>query len=179
MPPIAPFASVVQPLGRHTWWNTAHGAVLGGLFLALTLVTLLLVLQTRPRDLTPAGARVSLTWARAACVGMLVLGWAAVLTGSFAVDHWFIASVPTSPASLLRARGDGAWVTAERVKEAVAWVSVLCATAGAVLILRRGPWLLRRGRARVAATAALAVATGLAGVAGILGVLLTKLAPLL
>jgi hypothetical protein len=172
-------ASVVQPFGGHTWWNTIHGALLGGLFLVSVLATLLLVLQLRPGDLTDAGVRQSLGWARVATGAMVTIGWAVVITGSFAVDHWFLSPAASSPANLLRARGDGAWVTAEHVKEWAAWISVLAATAAAVFVFRGGPQLLRRGRPRMFATASLSVSLALAALAGGLGVLLTKLAPLL
>ncbi len=171
--------SVVQPFGSHTWWNTVHGALLGGLFLAAVLVTLLLVVQLRPRDFTDAGLRKTLGWARVSTGLMVAIGWAAVITGSFFVDHWFLSPAATSPASLLRAQGDGAWVAAEHVKEWAAWLSVLVATAAAVVVYRRGAQLLRRGRPRVFTLVSLTVALVLAGVAGGLGVLLTKLAPLL
>ncbi len=178
-PPSTALASVVQPFGGHTWWNTVHGALLGGLFLVSVLVTLLLVVQLRPRDLTPVGARHTMGWARLASGVMVAIGWAAVITGSFAVDHWFLSPAADSPASLLVARGDGGWVTAEHVKEWAAWISVLVASAAAVVVLRRGGQLLRGGRPRLFATVSLSVALVLASVAGALGVLLTKLAPLL
>ena len=171
-------ASVVQPFGGHTWWNTVHGALLGGAFLVAVLATLVLVLQARHRDLTDAGMRQTLRWARLTGGVMVVIGWAAVITGSFAVDHWFLSPAAGSPASLLRAHGDGAWVTAEHIKEWAAWISVLAATGAAVMVFRRGA-RLSASRPRSFTAASLAVALVFAGVAGVLGVLLTKLAPLL
>jgi hypothetical protein len=171
-------ASVVQKLDARAWANTLHGAFLGGLFLALTVAALLLVLQLRTRDLTAEGARITLRLAQAACVALVVTGWLAAVSGTFVVDHWFRSATPTSPSTVLEASGYGAWVTAEHAKELLAWLSVAAGTAAAYLALRDGKMLAVGGKARLSVGVLLLAALAFGSVAGVLGVLLTKLAPL-
>ena len=174
--------SVILRTGPHMWVNTLHGAVLGGLFLVLVILSLLTVAQLRPADLTDAGQAASLRRARRMLIAALVAGWLAVLTGSFVVDVWFSAHTGSSPAAALLARpGDSAWATTVlHAKEFMSWASVVVLSVAAWLGLRRGgAGLLAVSSGRRYVIAMLGATLACASVGGILGVLLTKLAPLL
>lgn len=173
--------SVVLRTGGHMWVNTLHGAVLGGLFLVLVVLSLLSVWQLRPGDLTDAGRAAALRRSRRTLVAALAVGWVAVLTGSFVVDVWFSAHTATSPAVLLRSQpGDAVWAdTVLELKEVASWASVIVLTVAVWLGLRRGGGLLVAAAGRRYVLALLGVTLACASVGGALGVLLTKLAPLM
>jgi len=166
-------ASPLLRLTHHAWVNTVHGAVLGGLFLALLALSLVALAQLRAPGLTETGQRRASVWLTRLLIASAVAGWVAVLTGSFVVDHWF-STGGASAAAVLRAHGDALWASGVlRTKEVASWASAAVASAAVAFWLRGG--LARRARW----TGLLLGAALLLGVGGgALGVLLTKLAPL-
>ncbi len=174
------FGSVVLRLTGHSWVNVAHGAVFGGLFLLTIVVALLLALLARPRDLTDVGVAESGRLLAGSVLAMVVVGWVAVLTGTFVVDVWF-HSGPSSAAALLSGSPTYRIWGADliRVKEVVSWAAAVFATAAAYVAYRGRFRLAGARRLRAWVIALLAVALAAGGLGGVLGVLLTKLAPLM
>jgi hypothetical protein len=173
--------SVILRLTGHSWVNIIHGAVLGGLFLMTIVAAMLVVLQARQGDLTEEGAARSARWLARSCVAMVVMGWLAVLTGTFVVDVWFHARSAVAPASLLEASPTyPAWGSLiVRLKEWVSWAGAIAATAAAIVAFRQGWRIVDRPRVRRSMIALLGAAFALAALGGALGVLLAKLAPLM
>ncbi len=161
------------------WWTTAHGVVLAAGFLLLLVVTVGSLLQLREASLTPEGIDIRVRWVRRGMLAMMLIGWTAVLLGTFVIDGWFNKHTAGSPFTVLDS--SGWWTWQERVmewKERIAWVSAALASAGAYVAFYYGRQLAYDARARATALVLFVLALGAGSVAGVLGMLLAKVSPL-
>jgi hypothetical protein len=171
--------SVVIPFTARGWWNTAHGVVLGALYLVTLVLALVAVLLARETDLTAVGFASSLRQVRYGVVAAAALGWVTVVSGTWGIYPWFRAASPDSPRSLLLARASLAiwadWLVVS--KEWVAWASVVLVTAAAIAGYRWRRRLESDAGARRRVAGLLGTALLCAGYAAAIGTLLAKLAP--
>lgn len=172
-----------------TWrdlMTVTHGMFFGGLFLMGIFGAVLLLAQSLGARGELQRTRAALRWERVYLVVMVVLGWAAVLSGAYIVYPWYRASPPPGTADLadypqrllLSDPHTAGWHTlGMEWKEHVAWFAPILMTAAAWVWMRYAAagQEFRRVRITVAAFALAALlATALA--AG-WGALIDKNAP--
>ena len=170
---------MIVPFTYRGWWTTAHGVVLGGLFILSLALMVVFLPQTREELLTPEAAALRLLWIRRGALFVTIIAWTTVVVGTFVVDPWFHQHVAGSPLTLLEARPALTFWTdlVMEWKERIAWTAALTASAGGFLVKYYGGQLAwdRRARLLVEAVFVLALCAALAG--GAMGLLLTKVTP--
>jgi len=165
-----------------------HGMLFGGFFLMALFAAFVLLLQlSHPEQCSAqaAAAQPIPRWQTFYLISMVVLGWAAVLTGAYIVYPWYRAVAPAGadltlyPKALLTARSSTAgWHTlGMEWKEHVAWIAPMAATMVAwVMLKHRAAWnascQVRNAVLGLAAAAFLAAA-----IAGAWGAMIDKKAP--
>ena len=164
----------------------AHGMLFGAFFL-LAIWGLIVELYAsyhldRPPTLTARGY----TLQKLYLVGVVVLGWAAVLTGAYVIYPWYRAVPPAGaaslsfyPRSLLKSSPTTAgWHDlGMEWKEHVAWIAPIAMTMVAYVVTKyRQSWREHPQVRRGVLIFALA-AFGSAGIAGFFGAMLNKYAP--
>jgi len=175
-------------LTQREWWTALHGMIFGAGFLLAFAASIFELSSLRNEWLTPEGARrgqrrlVIGTWA------MVILAWATVIVGTYAVYPWYRAKPPKDmtnvaladyPRSLLLSKPQTAeWHTfGMEWKEHVGWFAPILATAVAVVVSGYRRQLLRDQHVRRALLFMLSVAFVSASIAGSLGAFLDKAAP--
>ena len=173
-------------------WAVIHGLVLGTLFLLAFGGGLAGLYSLKARYLTEEGLAERTPRLLVGSVGMAVVAWLTVVTGTFIVYPWYRATPPKelAPYADQTVLGDFPryWLLAsERTaewhklgmewKEHVAWIAPFLATAVAFAVLYYGAQLVRRGEIRRAAIIFFTLAFIAAGVAGMFGAFITKAAP--
>jgi hypothetical protein len=173
-------------------WAVIHGLVLGTLFLLSFGGGLAGLYSFKARYLTEDGLAERTPRLLVGSVGMAVVAWLTVITGTFIVYPWYRAAPPTelAPYTDQSVLGDFPryWLLAsERTaewhklgmewKEHVAWIAPFLATAVAFAVIYYGAQLVRRGEIRRAAIIFFTLAFIAAGVAGMFGAFITKAAP--
>ena len=159
-----------------------HGTLFGGFFVMATFALLVILLDRRHREAAPATASRGQTMY---LVAVVILGWAAVLTGAYIVYPWYRAIAPSGAALtgypqrlLIASPTTAGWHTlGMEWKEHVAWFAPMAMTMVVAILLRhRAAWnadhQVRRFVLGFAAVAFLAAA-----LAGGWGVLISKAAP--
>ncbi|MGA1982337.1 MAG: hypothetical protein ABSG84_07680 [Acidobacteriaceae bacterium] len=157
-----------------------HGMLFGGFFLMTLFGAIVLLLSTHSDRPAPAPR-----WQPIYLIAMVVLGWAAVLTGAYIIYPWYRAAAPAGaelalyPKVLLTAHPSTAgWHSfGMEWKEHVAWIAPMAATMVAFVLLRqRVAWNAhRRVRSTVLGFAAAAFLA--AAIAGGWGAMINKKAP--
>jgi hypothetical protein len=161
-----------------------HGMLFGGFFLMAISGSIVMLLEwTNPQ--LPARQR-TLSWQRAYLITMVILGWAAVLSGAYIVYPWYRAIAPAGadlagyPQRLLIAHATtSGWHTlGMEWKEHVAWFAPMAATMVAFVLLRhRTAWNSDR-QARNAVLGFAAAGLLAAVIAGGWGAMIDKAAPI-
>jgi hypothetical protein len=168
------------------FWASAHGLVLGTLFLLAFAGGFAGLWGFRPEWITARGARERLLRLKVGVTSMAVIAWLTVVTGTYIVYPWYRAKPPEGttdltdfPRSLLLATaGQEEWHRfGMEWKEHIAWASPILATAAAFIVFYYGAQLITDSRLRYAALTLFVLAFATAGIAGLLGALITKAAP--
>ena len=119
-------------------------------------------------------------------IAMVILAWAAVLSGTYMVYPWYRAVPPAGatdlslyPKFLLTSSpSTSAWHSlGMEWKEHVAWLAPVAITMVAYVTMKYGPALTRPRHLRTAVLAFVLVAFAATGVAGAFGAFLNKYAP--
>jgi len=152
---------------------------LGALFLLSFAGGLAGLYSLRPALLTRAGVNERMRRLKVGVVGMALVAWLTVITGTWIVYPWYREESPTSAKSKLLADSNTAdWHDfAMEWKEHVAWISPILATVVAFIVVYYGTNLIRHDRVRKTAMLLFVLAFLFAGIAGALGAFITKVAP--
>ena len=161
------------------WWGLVHGMLLGALFLLSFAGGLAGLYSLRPELVTTAGIAERMRRLRIGVVGMAVVAWLTVFTGTWIVYPWYRDTATSSAKSTLLANPDTKdWHEfAMEWKEHIAWLSPILATTVAFIVVYYGMNLIRHRQVRVAAITLFVLAFAFAAVAGAFGALITKAAP--
>jgi hypothetical protein len=174
-------------------WAIIHGLGLGTLFLLAFAGGLAGLYSLRERLLTADGIAERTLRLKVGSVGMAIVAWLTVISGTFIVYPWYRATpgegIDLATQSEELAAYPRLWLlagedTAEwhrlgmEWKEHVAWIAPLLATAVAFAVLYYGATLVRRGDVRRGAIVFFTLAFVAAGVAGMFGAFITKVAPI-
>jgi hypothetical protein len=164
-----------------------HGIIFGGFFLMALGGAFLLLLQSDSGLSAAQAAARPPRWLAGYLILLVILGWAAVLSGAYIIYPWYRAAAPAGaglalyPKFLLTAHPDTAgWHSlGMEWKEHVAWIAPMAATMVAWAVIRhRAAWnasaQVRRAILGFAAAALLAAA-----IAGGWGAMINKKAPVL
>lgn len=166
-------------------WTVFHGMGFGALFmLAFSGAMAELYRITAPGVTAPPSAR-ERTLFRVYLGSMVVLAWAAVLSGAYIIYPWYRAVAPHGadladyPKFLLTSNPrTSAWHSlGMEWKEHVAWLAPIAMTMVTYVYLRYGSSLTRRPAIRRAALVFIIAAFVATGVAGGFGAFLNKYAP--
>lgn len=167
-------------------WALIHGMLVGGGFLLAFAGGLAAIYNLRPELVTVAGIRDRVSQLKLGTIGMALVAWIAVITGTWIVYPWYRAAAPKGadltlyPKAFLIANARLAeyhnfgmeW------KEHVAWLAPILATAVAYIVWKYGPALARNDRLRHTVTVLFCLAFAAAAAAGMFGALITKAAPI-
>ena len=168
-----------------SFWTIVHGMGFGALYLLACsgLLVELYRFTTSPPSESSAGNQRFLTVYLSV---MVVLAWAAVLTGAYVIYPWYRAAVPTGttdlamfPQRLLMASPKTAgWHSlGMEWKEHVAWFAPISITMVAFVFIRYGRDLKNHKQLRMAVLAFAAASFVAAGIAGFFGAMINKYAP--
>lgn len=166
-------------LSSHEFWTVLHGMVFGALFLLAFAGGLAGLYSLRPGLVTEQGLAERIKRLKAGTVGMAVVAWATVITGTWIVYPWYRAEDPNSPRSLLKADPDKVnWHDfGMEWKEHIAWIAPLLATVVAFMVIYYKSDLIKNEKARRIALVLFVLAFATAAVAGAFGAFLNKVAP--
>jgi hypothetical protein len=161
------------------WWGLIHGMGLGALFLLAFAGGLAGLYSLRPELITAAGVAERMRRLKVGVMGMAVVAWLTVITGTWIVYPWYRETTPGSAKSRLLARSNTAdWHNiGMEWKEHIAWISPILATVVAFIVLYYGTNLIRHDRVRKTAILLFVLAFLFAAIAGALGAFITKVAP--
>lgn len=159
-------------------WTVVHGMFLGALFLLAFSGGLAGLWSYRSELVTAGGLAERIQRLRLGTVAMAALAWLTVVTGTFVVYPWYRDPAPDSPRSIIRANpATEQWHSfGMEVKEHIAWLSPLLATAVVFIVLYYGAQLARHDRLRNVTIWAFVGAFAAAAIAGLFGALITKVA---
>jgi hypothetical protein len=160
-----------------------HGMLFGGFFLLALFGVLVLLLDGNSPDATPN--QTVPRWQNIYFIAMVIVGWAAVLSGAYIIYPWYRAVAPPGvdlvlyPKFLLTAHSSTAgWHNfGMEWKEHVAWIAPMSSTMVVwVLMKQRAAWNAHRSvRSTVLGFAAIAFLA--AAIAGGWGAMIDKKAP--
>jgi hypothetical protein len=174
-------------LNQREFVTAIHGMLFGAFFLMALFGAFILLLELSNPDVCAsiAAARPAARWQKFYLIALVVLGWAAVLSGTYLIYPWYRTVAPAGadltlyPKFLLTAHANAAgWHNfGMEWKEHVAWVAPMAATMVAWVMLRhRAAWnascQVRNAVLGFAAAAFLAAA-----IAGGWGAMINKKAP--
>ena len=161
------------------WWALIHGMGLGALFLLAFSGGLAGLYSLKPALVTPAGVVERMRRLRIGVVGMAVVAWLTVITGTWVVYPWYREANPNSPRSQLLAdpKTEDWHKFGMEWKEHIAWLSPILATVVAFIVVYYGTNLIRHDRVRRTAITLFVLAFLFAAVAGAFGAFITKVAP--
>lgn len=166
-------------LTGHEWWGLVHGMGFGAVFLLAFAGGLAGLYSLRPGLVTTEGITERIRRMKIGVVGMAVIAWGTVITGTWIVYPWYREKAPNSPRSELLATPatEGWHKFGMEWKEHIAWLAPILATVVAFIVVYYGAGLIRHDRARKTAMALFVLAFAFSAVAGALGALITKVAP--
>ena len=167
-------------------WTLIHGMGFGALYLLAGSGALVemyrFTTSSAPSEPTPAQER----FLRVYLLVMVVLAWAAVLTGAYVIYPWYRATPPpgtidlsTFPQRLLMSNHNSiGWHSlGMEWKEHVAWFAPISITMVASVFIRYGRDLKNHRQLRSAVLCFALVSFLAAGIAGFFGAMLDKYAP--
>src|SRR5438128_8031 len=132
-------------------WGLIHGMGLGGLFLLTFAGGLAGLYSLKPELITTAGLRERLFRLKLGTMGMAVVSWLTLITGTYLVYVWYRATPPKGltdlsqyPKSQLLASPTTAdWHNfGMEWKEHIAWFAPILATVVAYIVYRYGDQLM-------------------------------------
>ena len=164
-----------------------HGMMFGGFFLMAAFGVIVMRYRSMQELREPEWSERGHRWERVYLIAMVVLGWAAVLSGAYVVYPWYRAAVPAGvtnlaeyPQRLLLSNPNTAgWHTlGMEWKEHIAWMAPIVMTMVAYVLTkyRSNNNGNRQVKATVLAFALIAFLA--AGIAGAFGSLIDKAAPI-
>jgi hypothetical protein len=167
-------------------WTLIHGMGFGALYLLAcsgALVELYrFTTSTDPADPTPGQER----FLKGYMLTMVLLAWAAVLTGAYVIYPWYRAAAPPQTADLsmfpqrllMSSPGTIGWHSlGMEWKEHVAWFAPISITMAAFVVIRYGRDLRHHRQLRGAVLSFTLVSFVAAGIAGFFGAMINKYAP--
>jgi len=170
----------------HALWTLIHGLGFGALYLLAcsgALVELYRFSFSSPSSESGPGQE---RFFKAYLLTMVVLAWAAVLTGAYVIYPWYRAAPPrgttdlamfpqrllmSSPATI------GLHSLGMEWKEHVAWFAPISITMVAFVFIRYGQGLRNHRQLRTAVLSFAAASFVAAGIAGFFGAMINKYAP--
>ena len=163
---------------ERAFWTLVHGMGFGGLYLLACSGALVGLYQftaaPTARESTPGQER----FMRMYLITMVVLAWAAVLTGAYAIYPWYRAAPPPGTANLtmfpryllLSTPATAGWHSVGMEwKEHVAWFAPISITMVAFVFIRYGRDLRNHRQLRAAVLAFSLASLVAAGIAGFFG----------
>jgi hypothetical protein len=167
-------------------WTLIHGMGFGALYLlgfsGLFMELCRLTASSKPSETTPGHVR----FLNVYLIAMVVLAWAAVLSGTYIVYPWYRATPPPGTVDLsmfpqrllMSSPATIAWHTlGMEWKEHVAWLVPISITMVAFVFIRYGRDLMNHRELRAAVLCFAMVSFVAAGVAGFFGAIIDKYAP--
>jgi len=160
-------------------WTVLHGLIFGTFFLLAFAGGLAGLWSLRPEFVTSAGLKERMNRLVAGTIGMAVVAWTTVITGTWVVYVWYRDPAKTSPRNLLLGNPE----TAEwhkfgmEWKEHVAWLAPMFATVVAYLVWYYGRRLVKEEKIRNIAMTMYVIAFLSAAVAGVFGAFINKVQP--
>ena len=167
-------------------WALIHGVLLGGGFMLAFAGGLIGIYGLQAQLLTPEGIRDRVRQLNLGTIGMAVIAWITVISGTFIVYPWYRAKAPEGaelalyPKAYLLANGVMGWwhTFGMEWKEHIAWISPILATAVAYIVWKYGSNLAKNDTLRKIVLALFTLAFLTAAVAGLFGAMITKAAPI-
>ena len=163
-----------------------HGLFFGAFFLMVLLAVVMelwrSLFEVQPAQLTPRGQLFETLF----LIKMAVLGWLAVLSGTYIIYPWYRAAPPAGttdltayPRSLLLAHANTAMLHSMGMewKEHIGWFAPILVTMLAFVMIRHRAQLRRQPQLRRAVVIFALAGFLCTGVAGLAGALLNKQAP--
>jgi hypothetical protein len=167
-------------------WTLIHGMGFGALYL-LACSGALVELYRFTTSSAPVGETVREEWfLKLYLAAMVILAWAAVLTGAYVIYPWYRAALPPGthdlalfPQRLLMSSASTAgWHSlGMEWKEHIAWFAPISITMAAFIFFKYGRDLKHHSQLRAGVLAFVLVSFVSAGVAGFFGAMLDKYAP--
>jgi hypothetical protein len=167
-------------------WTLIHGMGFGALYLLAcsgAIVELYrFTTSSIPSEPTPGQQR----FLKIYLIAMVLLAWAAVLTGAYAIYPWYRAAPPPAPVDLsmfpqrllMSNPATTGWHSlGMEWKEHVAWFAPISITMVAFVFIRYGRDLKNHRPLRIALLSFTLVSFLAAGIAGFFGAMLNKYAP--
>ena len=167
-------------------WTMIHGMGFGALYLLACSGALFELYRFTTSSTPPAGTRGQERFLKVYFIAMVVLAWAAVLTGAYVVYPWYRATPPQGtldlslfPQRLLMAKSttNGWHSLGMEWKEHVAWLAPVSITMAAAVFIRYGRDLGNHRQLRAAVLGFVAASFLAAGIAGFFGAMIDKYAP--
>jgi hypothetical protein len=166
-----------------SFWTLIHGMGFGALYLLASSGALVeLYCLTTSHESTPNNQR----FLKVYLITMVVLAWAAVLTGAYVIYPWYRATPPPGTADLsmfpqrllMSSPATIGWHSlGMEWKEHVAWFCPISITMVAFVSIRYGADLKHHRQLRAAVLCFALASFVAAGVAGFFGALINKYAP--
>jgi hypothetical protein len=170
----------------HSLWTLIHGMGFGTLYLlacsGLLVELYHLTSSSPPSDPTPARQ----LFLKIYLIKMVVLAWAAVLTGAYVIYPWYRAVPPPGAANLsmfpqrllMSSPTTIGWHSlGMEWKEHVAWFAPISITMVAFVLIRYGRDLKNHRQLRAAVLSFAVISFVSAGIAGFFGAMINKYAP--
>ena len=166
-------------------WTLIHGMGFGALYLLAcsgALVEFYRHTTSRSHESTPAQER----FLKLYLLTMVVLAWAAVLTGAYIIYPWYRAALPPGTTDLsmfpqrllMSSPATVGWHTlGMEWKEHVAWFAPISITMVAFVVIKYGRDLKNHPQLRALALSFTLISFVSAGIAGFFGAMIDKVAP--
>jgi hypothetical protein len=169
-----------------SFWTLVHGMGFGALYL-LACSGALIELYRFTTSSAPVGetAREE-RFLKVYLIAMVVLAWAAVLTGAYLISPWYRATLPPGTRDLalfpqrllMSSPATSGWHSlGMEWKEHIAWFAPISITMVAFVVLKYGRDLKNHKQLRAGVLAFVVASFVSAGVAGFFGAMLDKYAP--
>jgi len=169
-----------------SFWTLVHGMGFGALYLLACSGALIelyrFTTSSAPVGETPREER----FLKVYLIAMVVLAWAAVLTGAYLIYPWYRATLPPGTRDLalfpqrllISSPATSGWHSlGMEWKEHIAWFAPISITMVAFVVLKYGRDLKNHKQLRAGVLAFVVASFVSAGVAGFFGAMLDKYAP--
>ena len=169
-----------------SFWTVVHGMGFGALYLLACSGAALELYRFTTGSSSVEASPTAERFLRVYLLAMVVLAWAAVFTGAYAVYPWYRATPPPGtadlglfPQKLLLAHANtrGWHSLGMEWKEHVAWLAPISITMVAAVFLRYGRDLRHHKTLRTAVLGFTLASFVAAGIAGFFGAMINKYAP--
>lgn len=167
-------------------WTLIHGMAFGGLYLLACSGALVALYQLTVSSISPEYTRGQERFTRMYLITMVVLAWAAVLSGAYVIYPWYRATPPPGTADLsmfpqhllMSSPATIGWHSlGMEWKEHVAWFAPISITMIAFVFIRYGHELRNHRQLRSAVLVFGVVSLVAAGIAAFFGAEIDEYAP--